>query len=237
MEVPPASKAPHNPAVLCPDTAALLPPGVVAAQLNGGADIGLLMPEEAAVIRHCAAKRIGDFAAGRACARRALQQFQLGDFPLLPSPQGPPLWPATMVGSITHTKGYAAAAVCRADAVRSVGLDSEEVASVKEHVWNSICDPRELAALHCEPPHHRLRRAAVIFAAKEAFYKCQFPLTHEWLDFADVLVEFGDWPADAGQFKVVPQRRLHLQSLTGARLAGRFRFHDQFVTAGFAVQA
>jgi len=208
---------------------------VVAARLDQGADVRLLMPEEAASIRHCSPKRIGDFAAGRACARRALEPFQFGDFPLLPSPLGPPVWPGSMVGSITHTRGYAAAAVCRSDAARTLGLDSEEVASVKEHLWSSICAPSELAALHSELPHCRLRKAAVLFAAKEAFYKCQFPLTQEWIDFGDVIIEIQGWPVEAGQFQVVPQRRV--RRLTGVRLVGRFRFHERFVTAAIAVQA
>ncbi len=235
--LPSQSPTPHNPALLCADTAALLPPGVVAARLSVGAPVGLLLPEEAASIRHCSEKRIGDFAAGRVCARRALETFQLGAYPLLPSPQGPPSWPAAMVGSITHTRGFAAAAVSRSDTVRSLGVDSEEVASVKEHLWNTICAAHERAALHSEPLHRRLRKAAVIFTAKEAFYKCQFPLSQEWINFADVSIEIPDWPVEAGHFQVLPQRRLRLRHLTGARLVGRFRFHEQFVTAAIAVPA
>jgi 4'-phosphopantetheinyl transferase EntD len=34
----------------------------------------------------------------------------------------------------------------------------------------------------------------VIFSAKEAFYKCQYPVTARWLEFEDAHVELGRAP-------------------------------------------
>jgi 4'-phosphopantetheinyl transferase EntD len=77
-------------------------------------------------------------------------------------------------------------------------------------------------------------RAALLFAAKEAFYKSQFPLTAEWLGFGDVAIELQQDPGGGGAFVVTPQRPLLLRQAE-QRLSGRFRRHGEFVTAGIAL--
>ena len=51
---------------------------------------------------------------GRACARAALANLGQGEAVIGIDEAGAPLWPAGVVGSITHTKGYAAALVAKA---------------------------------------------------------------------------------------------------------------------------
>ena len=45
----------------------------------------------------------------------------------------------------------------------------------------------------CAAPDRRLW-ATVIFSAKEAFYKCQYPVTAQWLEFEDAHVQLGQLP-------------------------------------------
>ena len=220
---------------LCAELAALFPPGAVAAQLHGVAQPEYLSKDEMGAVSHCSEKRINDFTAGRQCARRALRELGIEGFSLLPAKDRQAVWPAGITGSITHTDGYSAAVVIRQGHVRSVGLDSELISAVHEELWPRICAASELAGLRACPGERRGERAALTFAAKEAFYKGQFALTGEWIGFADVVVELQDAPDGGGKFVVVPQRPLLLQRRRPQQLAGRFRRHGEFVSAGIAL--
>lgn len=220
---------------LCAELAALFPAGAVAAQLHGVAQREYLSEDELSAVSHCSEKRINDFAAGRQCARRALRELGIEGFSLLPAKDRQAVWPAGITGSITHTDGYSAAVVLRQASVRSVGLDSELIGSVHEELWPRICTPSELARLQGCPGDRRAERAALTFAAKEAFYKSQFALTGEWIGFEDVVVVLEDEPDGGGMFVVAPQRPLLLQRRRQQQLAGRFRRHGEFVSAGIAL--
>ena len=224
-----------NPAAAAAALEALFPPGVVAAQLQGAAPVGRLTESEAHAVSHCAPKRIGDFTAGRLCARRALEAFGGRDFPLLPAADRQPQWPAGYVGSITHTEGYSAAVVGRRAQFRSLGVDAETIAAVHTELWPRIlgeAERRQLAQF--QAPQDRKRTAALIFAAKEAFYKCQFALTAEWLEFEDLHIESQDFGRDTGRFSVRPCRALRLGH-AGALMQGRFRVHAAYVSCGIAL--
>jgi len=224
-----------NPAGVAVALEALFPQAVVAAELHGTAPAGLLTESEARAVSHCAPKRIADFTAGRLCARRALEAFGVRDFPLLPAEDRQPQWPQGYVGSITHTEGYSAAVVGRRAQFRSLGVDAEAIAAVHAELWPRILgegERRQLAQL--PTPQERLRCAALIFAAKEAFYKCQFALTAEWLEFEDLHIESEDFGRDTGQFSVRPCRPLRLGH-TGPAIQGRFRVHAPYVSCGVAL--
>ena len=220
---------------LCAELAALFPVGAVAAQLHGSTPPGYLSQDEIYSVSHCSDNRIRDFYAGRSCARCALKELGIEGFSLLPGKDRQPVWPAGITGSITHTDGYSAAVVIRRGNVRSVGVDSEAISAVHEGLWPRICTPAELEGLRGFASAGRSERAALIFAAKEAFYKSQFPLTGEWLGFGDVAIELQAAPGGGGVFVVAPQRPLLLQRHAEQRLAGRFRRHGEFVTAGIAL--
>jgi 4'-phosphopantetheinyl transferase EntD len=234
-ETLPSTAEAWNPAQLSAQLTALFPAGVVGAELRQPADPALLSPEEMQCVSHCATKRILDFTAGRLCARRALQELGVGAFSLLSADDRQPVWPASIAGSITHTEHYSAAVVARRRDIRSLGVDSQAIPAVQSDLWSRICTPGELARLQRFPPDRRMACAALIFAAKEAFYKCQFPLVREWLDFEEVVIETDAWDNRSGAFRVLPQRRILLDAQVTAAITGRFRFHEQFVTAGIAL--
>jgi 4'-phosphopantetheinyl transferase EntD len=219
----------ENPAQLSAELSGLFPQGVIAAELTVPAPRELLTAAELRFIAHCADKRIQDFAAGRACAHRALRELGILDFSLLAGEYREPIWPAAIIGSITHTYGYGAAAVARQHDLRSVGLDCEVIDAVDEELWPRICTPAEIERLAQLPPAERGRQAALIFAAKEAFYKCQFPLTRAWVGFEDVVIQPLDWPVATGSLRIVPQKTLPLEAGVVDRLVSRFQFRGPWV--------
>jgi 4'-phosphopantetheinyl transferase EntD len=221
-----------NPAQLSAELTGLFPAGVVAVELTTEAAPDVLTSVELKSISHCADKRVQDFTRGRACAHRALSELGIRDFSLLAGEKREPIWPPAITGSITHTAGFAAAVVARRADIASLGIDCEIIESVDEELWERICTPAEQARLARLPVVERRRQAALIFAAKEAFYKCQFPLSRAWVGFEDVSIEPADWPASAGSLRVVPQNPLPVPDGWVASLVGRFQFRDRWVVTG-----
>jgi len=221
-----------NPAQLSADLSELFLPGVIAAELTIPAPRTLLTAAELQFISHCADKRIQDFTAGRACAHRALGALGIREISVVAGRDRAPIWPASVTGSITHTYGYAAAAVALERDIRGIGVDCEVIESVDEELWSRICTTVELDRLAQLPAADRSGQAALIFAAKEAFYKCQYPLTRQWVGFEHVIIEPAAWPATSGSFRIIPQVPLPLEAGLRTALVGRFRFRDRWVVAG-----
>jgi 4'-phosphopantetheinyl transferase EntD len=95
--------------------------------------------------------------------------------------------------------------VARAEDVRSIGIDLEPATPLKESLWRRVCTQKERDWLH-ELPAPGLT-GKILFSAKEAVYKCQYPLTSKFLGFHAVEVELDDdsfravFQQEAGEFK------------------------------------
>lgn len=145
-----------------------------------------LYPEEAKTIERAVAKRRHEFAAGRLCARRALAKLGVPAGPLVAGPDRAPAWPAGFVGSITHTADWCGVVVASATDLAGVGIDAEPDQGIEPDLWPRICSPRELAWIERHPVSDRGALARLVFSAKEAFYKCQYLITQQYLGFHDV---------------------------------------------------
>jgi 4'-phosphopantetheinyl transferase EntD len=147
--------------------------------------------EEQIVARAVAGRRF-EFATSRACARRALGLLGLPPTPIGRGRHGNPVWPAGVVGSITHCEGYRAAAVAWSTSKASIGIDAEPAAALPAGLLSSIADPREsrqARALAVEDPATPWDR--LLFSAKESVYKAWFSLAEQNLGLKDVHVVLG----------------------------------------------
>jgi 4'-phosphopantetheinyl transferase EntD len=232
----PAAPNPAQPSAL---VESLFPGGVAAAELRAPGDPAQLDPEEALSVARAVPKRLGEFAAGRLCARSALARFGIASFAVRVARDRQPLWPAGLVGSITHTQGFCAAVVGEQARFVGLGLDSENADAVSPDLRPSICIAAELAWIASLPARQRTRAATLVFAAKEAFYKCQYPSTGEWLSFSDLRIVPREQALFEGSFDVEAQRTL--QALAPQRagasypLRTAYRFHEEFVSVGVAL--
>jgi 4'-phosphopantetheinyl transferase EntD len=156
-----------------------------------------------------------------------LAELGIHDFSLLAGEKRQPLWPDGIVGSITHTTGFAAAVLARRGPIEALGIDCEIIDSVGADLWERICTPAEQARLAQLPEAQARQLAALIFAAKEAFYKCQFPVSREWVGFEDVMIE-----PSAGRFRIVPQVRLPVTDEWVASVEGRYEYREPWVVTG-----
>jgi len=156
-------------------------------ELRGPGSPQGLLPAERDSIAGAVPARIAEFAAGRHCAHQALLAFGVAaDVPLLRGPHREPLWPAGLVGSITHTAGYCAAVVAPACACAGLGIDAEHSGQVSPELWPMLFDASELALLHALEPRAKDRLATVLFAAKEAFFKSHFRLSGALTEFTEI---------------------------------------------------
>jgi 4'-phosphopantetheinyl transferase EntD len=146
-----------------------------------------LFPEEERALGRAVEKRRREFITGRACAREALARLGLPPAPIGSGSHGEPLWPAGVVGSITHCEGYRACAVARASDLCAIGIDAEPDAPLPPGMWETVAHGREreleTGAGAAQPHLDRL-----LFSIKEAIYKAWFPATGVSLGFEDVEV-------------------------------------------------
>jgi 4'-phosphopantetheinyl transferase EntD len=178
----------------------LLDSDIVTVEVDLGSDaLDDLTPEEAAALPHAHEHRLLEFRGGRHCARAALARLGVRDVAILRNEDRSPVWPSGFVGSITHTRarerGWCAAAVARSTDARAVGIDGELDQPLERKLWSRILLPSEESYLLSQPDDLRGFLGKLVFSAKEATYKCQYSLTREFLDFADVHVELA--PEDA----------------------------------------
>jgi 4'-phosphopantetheinyl transferase EntD len=97
------------------------------------------------------------------------------------------------VGSITHTAaetwGFAGAACALGSECRALGLDAEIDTPLEPDLWPLVLTGEERQILRAGPEALRGFRGKLAFSAKEAVYKCQYPLTREFLEFPDLEIE------------------------------------------------
>ncbi|MEY9858428.1 4'-phosphopantetheinyl transferase EntD [Catenulispora sp. GAS73] len=187
----------------------LLPPEVEVEECFGDPEDAVLMPGEEAVIARAVDKRRMEYITTRHLARTALTRLGFPPVAIGTGGNREPLWPAGIVGSMTHCRGYRAAAVARVGAgggaavggpgavasrlgtVTGLGIDAEPHGPLPEGVFDTIARPDEmpaLAELAAERPQVRWDR--LVFSAKESVYKAWFPVARRWLGFGEASVAF-----------------------------------------------
>lgn len=144
-------------------------------------------------------KRRAEFLAGRFAARRALGALGVDATPGRDE-GGCPIWPAGVVGSITHGAERALCAVARAGDLLGIGIDAERLmsASTKDELMARICADTERTALEAALSAPEPARVTFAFSAKESLYKCLFPLVGRFMDFSAARVVAASAVATSG---------------------------------------
>lgn len=210
----------------------LVPDSVAAVSTREDLQAELYGEEESAVGRAVETRR-REFTTARACARLALRRLGIGPVAIPTGERGEPVWPAGVVGSITHCRGYRACAVAMADDVLAVGVDAEVHEPLPAGVLEQVAFGSERAMTTDRAAGVHLDR--LLFSAKEAVYKVWFPLTRRWLGFEDAELSID---AQAGSFRarlLVPAPVVAGAPLTEMR--GRWCVEDGLVATAVVVLA
>ena len=187
---------------------------------------GIALPDE---IRRAVLKRRIDFAAGRLCARRALQAAGCGlpiDLPI--DDNRAPVWPVGYVASISHCDGLAMALAASTKEVASIGLDLERLvtAEVSSEIQSHVANPSEIALGHEQALPHEVWMT-LLFSAKESLYKALYSSVGRFFEFSDA--EADQLDAEAGTLRLRLLSDLSPQCREGVGYQIGFRFLEDRV--------
>ncbi|MFE4453029.1 4'-phosphopantetheinyl transferase [Streptomyces sp. NPDC056796] len=193
---------------------------------------GLLPGEESAASAMSPARRL-EFTAVRGCAREGLRRLGVRPAPILRGPAGEPLWPAGVVGSMTHCSGYHAAAVAPADEVAAVGIDAEVHAPLRyAEMLGLIATPEERARISgLTRDHPQVHWDRLAFVTKESVFKAWFALTGRPLGPGEIVVHLDP---SGGHFRARP-RTAGGDAAPDVELSGRWAVRDGVLLAAVTV--
>jgi 4'-phosphopantetheinyl transferase EntD len=140
--------------------------------LEAGSVIAVLQSAELAYLALPGVHTLPGVAWAGMGAREARGRLGYPEVPIGRGPGREPLWPAEVVGSITHCDGYRAAMVAPVGVFAGVGLDAEPNAPLDESVIPSIrsgAEVQPVADLYRADPAVAWDR--LLRSAKESVYK------------------------------------------------------------------
>lgn len=191
-----------------------------------------LWAQEVDTVKGAVAKRKREYAAGRAAARAALRELGVPPGPILTQPDRAPEWPRQFVGSISHCDSCCVAVVARRGRTVGVGIDVEQATRLPEEILRTVCSADEINRFGT-PPLLNSDWGKLAFCAKEAFYKCYYPLTKTFLDFSDVSVLFSaEAQCESGNFSAVITSPDKPKLSEGFVIVGRWCVAEGYVLAG-----
>ncbi|TPG90032.1 hypothetical protein EAH72_30885 [Pseudomonas caspiana] len=129
-------------------------------------------------------QRLREFTAGRNCARAALTRLGLPAAAIGMGAQGEPRFPAGVIGSITHTGNYCAAALTLKQGIRTIGIDAQTNMPLDQQLYRRVLgrEPRKTSA------HDGFCEGTLTFSLKEAFYKAIFPVCQRKVHSKELVV-------------------------------------------------
>jgi 4'-phosphopantetheinyl transferase EntD len=220
--------------VIAESLAAALPASFVVEWLSPLPESLPIQGAEAAIVAGAVPRRQREFAAGRWLAARALHRLGLPRAPLLAGAGREPRWPDSITGSISHCGDACVVLAAKRQDIRSVGIDLEEDAPLERSLLESICTAAELTWLLRQPDSEQGGLAKLLFSAKEAFYKFQYPLTATFLEFQDVEVSLS--PGSNGlEARLIREHVTGLEA--GYRAHGVWLREDGYVATVFFERA
>lgn len=160
----------------------MLPAGIGLGWADPRLEYSLLAGE---VLARAVPRRQREFSAGRAAARMALG---LTDQPLPMRPDRAPLWPAGWVGSISHSQTACLAIAAPVPQFRGLGVDLEPATPLEPDLWETILTPGERQWISALPQGDHGFTAKLIFSAKEAAYKAQYPISEHLFGFENLQI-------------------------------------------------
>ncbi|OLO07446.1 hypothetical protein BTW08_11765 [Salinicola sp. MH3R3-1] len=187
-------------------------------------------------LKTAAAKRRAEFVGGRLAARHAIGA--LTGFPSTPAQDAEQLpdWPADTVGSITHSRGLAAAVVARRPDFHGVGLDAEVVMSNERarRLAPQILVGSEQAWFERLPAERQGEFVTLVFSLKESLFKALYPLVRRRFYFPDARLIA--WDAREGSVTLELLKTLSSQWPAGSHLSGHVTAIDEYLLTLIMIQ-
>lgn len=188
-----------------------------------------------AAIARSVPKRQSEFFFGRLAARLAMQAmaFAPAEVPIGAARQ--PVWPAGIVGSISHARSTAAATVLDGRRHGGIGIDIEHVAAPDQQtaLLETVVSEAEWVFLQGIAPALPVAwLLTIVFSAKESLFKAAFQSVGRYFDFGAAAVTALD--VDRGTVELTLQEDLCRDFAAGQECRVGFEFiRDGMVLTGF----
>ena len=167
------------------------------------AQYGIACPD---TIQASVTKRKAEFLAGRICAAKALDDHGHPTRHVGIGAHRSPLWPAGVIGSISHNAEYAAAVVVADTAFAGIGIDTETIVNdeLRAVLELQAASAQEIAILLAQGQGFSANSLlTVIFSAKESFFKAAYTQAKEYFGFDAVRLVTFDQVEQRLQFRIV----------------------------------
>jgi 4'-phosphopantetheinyl transferase EntD len=179
--------------------------------------------EEGSHLANAVLARRNEFIAGRRCARMALAQIGQVSCALPKNADGLPIWPAATMGSITHSRGLCCAVAASADKMMYLGVDLEKTNRLSARAMERVVHPLEAATVG-----ENQALGSLLFSAKEAFYKAQFPVWGAQPNFKDLALQIHGNTQQLSVLKIASNLPVQLRDATH-RMEFRYQFVGDYV--------
>ena len=179
--------------------------------------------EEGQHLANAVTARRNEFIAGRRCARAALAQIGHAPCAVPTDADGLPVWPDGAVGSISHSRGLCCAVAASADGRLSLGIDLEKTTRLSARAMERVVHPLEASFVGEDQV-----RGSLLFSAKEAFYKAQFPVWGAQPNFKDLAFAIDGDSQQMSVLEIAPNLPMDLREAT-FRMQFRYQFIRDYV--------
>lgn len=124
-------------------------------------------------------KRKEEYLKSRELAHALFSEIGISDFKLLNDDKRAPIWPSGIVGSISHSSGFAIVAISKEH--KSIGIDLEKVMSDEryEKLKDQFLTEEEIKINQIDFNLF----GTIVFSAKESLFKLIYPLCREYFGF------------------------------------------------------
>ncbi len=140
--------------------------------------------EYAPFLNRAVIKRKAEFFAGRYAAQQAMKRLKVEKNSVGIGQHRNPVWPASLVGSITHTTTQAICAIARNTDYKSLGIDLADQISVAtaNNIKDQIIQTHEAETLSKLPLSFE-QSLTLAFSAKESLFKALYPHVGFYFEF------------------------------------------------------
>lgn len=152
-----------------------------------------LLEGERGNLEEFTALRRAQYAAGRRAARDAIARLGGPRMAIPSTARGVPCFPSGFVGSISHKRKCAIAAVADAGVIAAVGLDLEDLRETREEdLLARVCTEREQETVGSLHAAGVASPATWLHSTKEAVFKAMYALDAMERDYEDIEVALID---------------------------------------------
>jgi enterobactin synthetase component D len=161
-----------------------------------------------------------EFKLGRLCASLAHLKLKGETLNVIPvGTKREPIFPSTVVGSISHTKEWIGAVVADSNKLVGVGLDFENMGRAKKELSRYISTDSDVTKVDGMSEEEVL---TLIFSAKESLYKALYPSVKIFFGFDSAAVTKIDTQSKTFTIELLTQLSSHFGP------NGRFSFTGRF---------